>query len=200
MVIQKSEEVKFMELASIAANLMTINMNQGLKLFKGVKEELEKINNKEFDGTIDVKACFDFCKYTFLHDHTEGVNMLMMKQAKYKKPYYIPTRLVSVLVPGNWGILVFRGQGKIPTRFKLISSWYSVDKCEISDGIIDLNAIEELDDHYLWTERSGKSYHLLKKPEEEFSPLVEFALGEENYSVMYMADSMDSFFSNEESY
>ncbi|WP_448549758.1 hypothetical protein [Thalassotalea fusca] len=164
MVFIQRKDRAFVELARFGAQQIIINMEMGVKAFKGIESSLSEHNGECFNGSVNVKQCFEYCKATVYKLGKEGLEHLLSGKdvTQNYEASKTPTKLVNHLVPDRWVISVIPATTITPKIYKLFANWVHFESYELSKGILEPSEVKEFEHYYIWNEKKGKSYLLHK--------------------------------------
>lgn len=164
MVFIQKKDSAFVELARFGAQQIIMNMEMGVKAFKGVEGSLIEHNAECLNGSVNVKQCFEYCKATVFKLGRDGLEHLLSGKGvtlNYEAST-TPNNLVNHLVPDQWVISVIPPTKNTPKIYKLFVNWVHFDSYELSKGILEPSEVKEFEHYYIWKEKKGKSYLLHK--------------------------------------
>ncbi len=79
MVFVQKKDSAFVELTRFGAQQIIMNMEMGVKAFKGVESSLIEHNAECLNGSVNVKQCFEYC------DSGSGCESDVRKSISFKK-------------------------------------------------------------------------------------------------------------------
>lgn len=187
MVFVQKKDSALLELARFGAQQIIMNMEMGLKAFKGIEGSLIDHNAECFNNSVNVKQCFEYCKAIAFKLGKDGLEHLLSGKdvtLNYEASA-TPKNLVNHLVPDRWVISVIPATKNTPKVYKLFVNWVHFDSYELSKGILDPSEVKEFEHYYIWKEKKGKSYLLHKNCSANLSESANKAFYLEHVNSVY---------------
>ncbi len=163
----------FQILMRAGAAKMFLNLNSGLAVYKGLNKHLSKAKKKSCTTNPNVDlAEKSLC---FIYENLQSKGLKDVLVGKYNSKSLFEHELTNTeyeenkcLIPDGWVIVRTEFEkGKI--AYKIFSSWAKDDEWRISSGDTGFDNLVDFGNFFIWKQRSGTSYKLIKQNSDNLS-------------------------------
>lgn len=158
--LRNKDKADMLDLCRIVAYLMSVNAESGLKVFNGIRKEIDRLNAILFNNRLNAVECFKFCKWVFYTYGLKGIHMLTKKVITFERMETLGLEHVNYFIPDSWAIIEFKFVKQAP-RFILIASWKTTGEYHIEELKSNTNHIKVVDDNdFIWPGKYQRHYYI----------------------------------------
>lgn len=163
----------FQILMRAGAAKMLLNLASGSRVYKGISKHLSKAKKKSCTTNPNVDlAERSLC---FIYENLQVKGLKDVLTGQYNSKSLFEHELANTeyeeskcLVPDGWVIVTTEFE-KGKTTYKIFSSWIKDDQWRISSGDNGFDNLVDFGSFFIWKQRSGAIYKLIKQRSGELS-------------------------------
>ncbi|GEM_PF-1990943 len=170
----------FERLVCAGATWMILNIEAGEPSEDGLWTHLSNIRNNICNSKPSVVKALVALRYIARIAHLEGLYDIMSGQINLRCFFEgrgpdINDLGGTLLVPDSWIVLRINAPDN-NCMYKIFSSWFENEQWRLSSGDTNLNELIDLGSFFVWKQKSGSVYRLIKSHADRFCPYAKSVL------------------------